>query len=324
MDLILEIVDCKKSFRILQYQIKQTMIIPPNLEKGDVIAIVAPAGFLKSDESLKEGIALAESWGLQVKLGTHLFKKEGHFAGSDAERLFDLQEALNNQSVKAIWCARGGYGTNRIIDKLDFTEFKKHPKWVIGYSDITTLLNHINNLGVESLHAMMATSEKSIISDLAVVSLQKVLFGKALSYEIPSNKNNILGQARGVLVGGNLSLLAASIGTNSSPNPKDAILFIEEIGEHQYRIDRMLYTLKRNGFFEQCRGVLIGGISDIPVNEPDFGKTIETLILEVIERTDIPVIFDVPSGHITENCALILGRKVLLKVDKLNSFITFK
>jgi len=308
----------------LQYQIKQTMITPPNLEKGDTIAIVAPAGYLKSEESLKEGITLATFWGLQVKLGTHLFKKHGHFAGTDEARLSDLQSALNDPSVKAIWCARGGYGTNRIIDKLDFTEFKKHPKWVIGFSDITTLLNHLNNLGIESLHAMMATSQKSIMNDLAVVSLEKVLFGGALSYEIPSNKNNLIGQARGTLVGGNLSLLAASLGTNSAPNPKDAILFIEETGEYQYRIDRMLYSLKRNGFFEQCRGVLIGGLSDIPANDPDFGKTNEQLVLEVIERTDIPVIFDVPAGHLTENCALILGRKVLLKVDKQNSFITFK
>lgn len=306
-------------------QIKQTMIIPPNLEKGDLIAIVAPAGFLKSDETLKEGIALAESWGLQVKLGTHIFKKQGHFAGTDAERLSDLQVALNNPSVKAIWCARGGYGTNRIIDKLDFTEFKKYPKWVIGYSDITILLNHINNLGIESLHAMMATSQKSIINDLAVLSLQKVLFGEALSYEIPSDKNNVEGKAKGALVGGNLSLLVASLGTKSEPKFKDAILFIEEIGEHQYRLDRMLYTLKRNGVFDKCRGILIGGITDIPTNDPDFGKTTEQLILDAIGRTDIPICFDFPAGHIAENCAMIFGRKVLLKIDiKTDSFITFK
>ncbi len=301
------------------------MIIPPNLERGNIIAIVAPAGFLKSDESHKEGIALAESWGLQVKLGAHLFKKEGHFAGTDAERLSDLQEALNNSSVKAIWCARGGYGTNRIIDKLDFTEFKKHPKWVIGYSDITILLNHINNLGIESLHAMMATSQKSIANDLAVLSLQKVLFGDALSYEIPANKNNVSGKAKGTLVGGNLSLLVASLGTKSEPKFKDAILFIEEIGEYQYRLDRMLYTLKRNGVFDKCRGVLIGGMTDILTNDPDFGKINEQLILEVIGRTDIPICFDFPAGHISENCALILGRKALIKIDsKTDSFITFK
>jgi muramoyltetrapeptide carboxypeptidase len=301
------------------------MIKPTNLEKGDAIAIVAPAGYLKSDKSLKSGIALAEMWGLRVQLGAHIFNKEGHFAGSDAERLADLQAALDNPSVKAIWCARGGYGTNRIIDSLDFTEFEKHPKWVIGYSDITTLLNHINNLGIESLHAMMVTSQEALANDLAAVSLQKALFGKPLRYEIPSNKNNVVGQAKGVLVGGNLSLLVASLGTPSAPKPKNAILFIEDIGEYKYRIDRMLYTLKRNGFFDKCRGVFIGGMTDIPVNDPDFGKTTTQLILDVIGRTDMPICFDFPAGHIAENCALILGRKVLLKIDNnTDSFITFK
>ncbi len=300
------------------------MIKPQNLHKGDTIAIVAPAGFLKSDESLKAAIALAKKWGLQVKSGTHILKKDGHFAGTDAERLSDLQEVLDNPKIKAIWCARGGYGTNRIIDKLDFTSFKKQPKWVIGYSDITILLNHINNLGVESLHAMMATSQKSFNDDLAVLSLEKALFGKSLNYEVSSNKNNISGQAKGILVGGNLSLLAASLGTFSAPNIKNAILFIEETGEYQYRIDRMLYSLKRNGFFDQCNGVLIGGMCDIPKNDPDFGKATERLILDVIGRTDIPIIFDVPAGHINQNCTLILGRKIHVSASKNMSYLKFK
>ncbi len=300
------------------------MIKPQNLHKGDTIAIVAPAGFLKSDELLKAAIALAKKWGLQVNIGAHVFKKKGHFAGSDNERLSDLQEAINNPSVKAIWCSRGGYGTNRIIDKLDFTSFKKQPKWVIGYSDITLLLNHINNLGVESLHAMMATSQKSLLNNLAILSLEKVLFGKSLNYEIPSNKNNISGQAKGILVGGNLSLLASGLGTFSAPNIKNAILFIEEIGEYQYRIDRMLYSLKRNGFFNQCRGILIGGMTDIPSNDPDFGKTTEQLILDVVNRADIPVIFDVPAGHINQNCALILGRKIYISASGDMSYLKFK
>jgi len=299
------------------------MIKPPNLQKGDSIAIVAPAGFLKSEESLEKGIALAKSWDLKVKVGQNVYKKEGHFAGSDAERLSDLQEALDNPDVKAIWCACGGYGTNRIIDKLDFDTFLKHPKWLIGYSDICILLNHINNLGVESLHAMMATSQSSIENKLAVLSIQKVLFGKSLNYEIPSNKNNINGQAKGILVGGNLALFAASLGTVSVPKNKKFILFIEEIGEYKYRIDRMLYSLKRNGFFKQCRAVLIGGMTDIPKNNPPFEKEIEQLILEVIDRNDIPVCFDFPAGHITENCTLILGRKVSIKARNESSIIEF-
>jgi len=299
------------------------MIKPPNLQKGDTIAIVAPAGFLKSEESLNAGITIAESWGLQIKIGKNVFKKNGHFAGIDTERLADLQDALDDQNIKAIWCARGGYGTNRIIDKLDFSSFIKHPKWVIGYSDICVLLNHINHFGVASLHAMMATSNKSIENDLALLSLKRALFGQALNYEIPSNKNNNIGKAHGVLVGGNLSLLAASLGTDSAPNAEKAIIFIEEIGEYKYRIDRMLYSLKRNGIFKKCRGVLIGGMTDIPKNDPEFGKTIEQLILEVIDRKDIPIIFDIPAGHITENCTMILGQKVSIKARNKNSIIEF-
>ena len=291
------------------------MITPPHLQKGDSIAIVAPAGFLKSDESLKIGITLAEKWGLRVALGKNIYKKEGHFAGSDDDRLTDLQEALDSPSIKAIWCARGGYGTNRIIDKLNFNNFQKNPKWVIGYSDITILLNHINNLGIESLHAMMATSQKSLTNEIALLSLQKVLFGKPLDYIFPSHPRNILGKAKGVLVGGNLSILTSILRTSSFPKQEKMVLFIEEIGEYQYRLDRMLYSLKRAGYFEACRAVLIGGMTDIPTNDPDFGKTTEQLILEAIGRTDIPVIFNIPAGHITENCALILGRKITLKSD---------
>jgi len=300
------------------------MIKPTYLQKGDTIAIVAPAGFLKSEDSLASGMALMASWVLKVKVGRNVFKKEGHFAGTDAERLSDLQEALDNPKIKAIWCARGGYGTNRIIDQLDFTAFKKQPKWVIGYSDVTILLNHINNLGFASLHAMMATSTDTLKNELAVLSLKNALFGKTLNYEIPFETSNVLGEAHGVLIGGNLSLLTAGLGSDSFPNLEKAIVFIEEIGEYKYRIDRMLYSLKRHGVFKKCRGVLIGGMTDITKNDLEFGKSINQLILDVVERSDIPVIFGVPAGHIKDNCALILGSKIAIKATKNNSIILFK
>jgi muramoyltetrapeptide carboxypeptidase len=300
------------------------MIKPTYLQKGDTIAIVAPAGFLKSKDSLKSSMALMASWGLKVKVGQNVFKKEGHFAGTDAARLSDLQEALDDFEIKAIWCARGGYGTNRIIDRLDFTLFKKQPKWLMGYSDITILLNHINNLGIAALHAMMATSTEALKNELAILSLKKALFGTTLNYEIPFEAHNVLGEAHGVLIGGNLALLTASLGTASFPNLEKAIVFIEEIGEYKYRIDRMLYSLKRHGVFKKCRGVLIGGMTDIPKNDPEFGKSINQLILEVIERKDIPIIFGVPSGHIKDNCTLVLGSKVAIKATKNNSIILFK
>jgi len=298
------------------------MIQPSALKKGDTLAIVAPAGFLKSDTAINKGVALTESWGLNVEITPNVFKKQGHFAGTDAERLSDLQWALNNPTVKAIWCARGGYGTNRIIDALDFTKFLQNPKWLIGYSDITILLNHINNLGVMSLHAMMATSLSSFKNKLAVSSLKNALFDENLSYTIPSNKYNVFGQAEGILVGGNLSLLASLLGTESAIKQKDFIFFIEEIGEYKYHIDRMLYSLKRNGYFKNCKGLLVGGMTDIPVNDPLFGKSIEQLVLDILGDVNIPICFDVPAGHIDKNCALILGKPIkVIVADKKSQLI---
>lgn len=300
------------------------MIQPSALKKGDTLAIVAPAGFLKSDTALNKSIALAESWGLNVEIAPNVFKKQGHFAGTDTERLSDLQWALNNPKIKAIWCARGGYGTNRIIDKLDFTAFLKQPKWLIGYSDVTILLNHINNLGVASLHAMMATSLSSFQNKKAVLSLYNSLFGKSINYIFSSNKYNVFGQAEGILLGGNLSLLASLLGTESAIKQKEYILFIEEIGEYKYRIDRMLYSLKRNNYFKNCKGLLIGGMTDIPVNDPLFDKSIEQLILDVLGDINFPVCFDTPTGHITENCTLIFGKKIKIIIEEKQSQLLFE
>ncbi len=312
---------------------QNNLIQPPYLKKGDTIAIVAPAGRLKNGQKeVEEAIKLVESWGLHVVLGAHVFEKNYHFAGTDDERASDFQAALDNPNIKAIWCARGGYGTVRIIDKLDYTTFKKHPKWIIGYSDVTALHNEIHNLGIESMHALMPISlpekdehyrENLEKMSEAIASFKKALFGKKLQYTIPSSKYNRLGNAKGQLVGGNLTLLHTMLGSRTSISTKNKILFFEEIGEYKYHIDRMLQSLKRAGYFENCKGVIVGGITKVRKNTTPFGKTVEALILEVLSEYDFPVVFDFPAGHDSDNRALILGRNVTLEITKEKTKLKF-
>ena len=295
-----------------------------NLQKGAVIGIVSPAGFIKEGEDLNDAIDLLKGWGLEVKLADHLFNKYHHFAGTDTQRLNDFQQFLDDDSIKAIWCARGGYGSIRIIDKLDFSKFKKNPKWIIGYSDITVFHNTIHSLGLESLHAIMPTSTDSILnSKSATESLKKVLFGEKLQYKLPSNKYNKLGNVKAKIIGGNLSLMASMLGTKQTLDTTDKILFIEEIGEYKYQIDRMFQSLKLNGYFEHCKGLILGGFTKIKVNDPLFGMPIEELILAVVKDYDFPVCFDFSAGHITDNNTLIFGREANLEVGNDEVVVSF-
>ncbi|QMU66596.1 MAG: LD-carboxypeptidase [Flavobacteriaceae bacterium] len=301
---------------------------PPYLKKGDSIAIVAPAGVLTNKKMCIEAAKnTAESWGLQVVIGTHVFKQNHHFAGTDEERTADLQKALDNPNIKAIWIARGGYGSIRIIDRLDFTTFKKHPKWIIGYSDVTVLHNHINHLGIETIHGMMPVDFRfdTLAIKKSIATLKKVLFGSLEKYKIPPSKYNRKGVAKGRLTGGNLTLLTAMLGSESAMNTKSAILFIEEIGEYKYHVDRMLQSLKRAGYFSKCNGLIVGDMSEIKKNNPTWGSTVEELILETVSEYDFPVLFGFPAGHEPDNNALILGRNVRLYVeaDKL-SILSFE
>lgn len=298
---------------------------PTTLQKGDTLAIVAPAGIIKNQEAIHQARELAESWGLHVIMGKHVFEKNNHFAGTDAQRLEDFQEALNNPTIKAIWCARGGYGTARIIDDLNFETFQKQPKWIIGYSDITVLHNHVNQLGVETLHAMMPSNmefdaESRIES---VTTLKKALFGAPLNYDIPSSSYNRTGKASGILIGGNLTLVTNLLGTDSALNTKDKILFLEEIGEYKYHIDRMLRALQRNGYFDKCSGLIIGGMSHIKKNSTVWGQSIEELILTIVKDYDFPVLFNFPAGHDPENRALFMGRQIEMNVSETNSEVKF-
>ena len=306
---------------------KPMKLVQPNyLKAGDSIAIVATAGILiKREEIIDEAKKLAESWGLKVFIGEHVFNQNNHFAGTDEERASDFQKALDNPSIKAIWCARGGYGSMRILDKLDFTKFKAIPKWIVGYSDITAFHSHIHNFGIETIHAMMGTS---LLFDpeetkQSIETFRMALFGEELTYEISSSEYNKKGSAEGLLVGGNLSILQSMLGSESQLNTDDKILFIEEIGEYKYHIDRMLQSLKRAGYFNNCNGLIVGDMSNIKKNTTLWGSSIEQLILAVVKEYDFPVLFNFPAGHETDNRALILGKKIKMNINKITSEVTF-
>jgi muramoyltetrapeptide carboxypeptidase len=295
------------------------LITPPYLEKGDTIAIVAPAGKLTTRKDvIDKAKQLAESWGLHVVYGKHLFDTSGHFSATDKERTSDFQKAMDNPNIKAIWAGRGGYGTVRILDRLDFTKFKESPKWVIGYSDITALHSHLNVLGYETIHAMMGTSladdSEKIVETLK--SFKKSIFGEKLSYSLVSVKENRKGNGKGQIIGGNLSLLASMLGSESQMNADGKILFIEEVGEYKYSMDRMLQSLKRAGFFEKCNGIIVGDISNIKTNSTKWGSSMEQLIYDVVAEYDFPILYQFPAGHEADNRSLIFGRNIEMNVTQ--------
>ena len=307
--------------------IADALVRPPYLKKGDTIALLAPAGILRSKkEVINKAINVMESWGLQVVVGKHMYNQNHHFAGTDAERTQDFQDALDNPSIKAIWTARGGYGTVRILDALDYTKFKENPKWIIGYSDITALHNQIHNIGFETIHGMMAVNfgskPEAIVATIA--TLKKAMFGDDLKYTLPANSYNKEGNAQGQLVGGNLTLLQGMLGSETSIDTTGKILFIEEVGEYVYHVDRMLQSLKRAGYFKNVKGVIMGDISRIRKNPTPFGKTVQQVVLDNLEGLNIPVAFGMPAGHKDKNVALILGRKVTMTVNKEGSKIIFE
>ncbi len=307
---------------------QEKLSTPAYLKKGDTIAIVAPAGILKNRQAtILKAKKLAESWGLKVVIGKNVFKQNNHFAGTDVERCQDFQDALDNPNIKAIWAARGGYGSVRILDLLDYTTFMEHPKWIIGYSDITAFHNHIHNLGVETIHGMMASSLEEKPEEIikTISSFKNALFGTAISYKIPSSKYNRIPSSEiieGQIVGGNLAILASMLGSKSQLNTDGKVLFIEEIGEYKYSIDRMLQSLKRAGYFTNVSAVIIGNMSSIRKNSTKWGSTIEQLILDVVPE-DIPVFFDFPAGHEADNRAMIFGRNIKLSVGNGQYFVKF-
>ncbi|WP_225036629.1 LD-carboxypeptidase [Winogradskyella sp. SM1960] len=302
------------------------LIQPPYLKAGDTVAIVAPSGILKSREGeVQQAVALLKDWGLHAVVGKNVFNQGNHFAGTDDERCEDLQNAMDDPSISAIWCARGGYGTVRILDKLNYTKFKKNPKWVIGYSDITALHNQVHNEGFQSLHALMCVSLTKNLEDIkeTVSTFKSAIFGQPEDYALKGSNYNRVGETSGELVGGNLTILHTMLGSKESIDTAGKILFIEEIGEYKYHIDRMLQSMKRAGYFDNLNGLVVGDMSRMRRNTTLWGTSIEQLILDALEDYDFPIAFNVPAGHEKDNRALVLGRTVDLKVGKGTATLKF-
>lgn len=291
------------------------MIIPSHLETGDTILIIATARKILREE-LSKAISIFESWGLNVELSSDLFEVENQFAGSDNIRAQQLQWAINHPKAKAIICARGGYGTMRILDKVDFSPLMKKPKWLIGYSDITALHCHLFEVEkIASVHGEMCLTMNNATGE-AIESLRKVLFGEQVNYQFSSHPINRKGNAEGEIVGGNLSLLYALKGTPHFPDMEGKILFIEDLDEYLYHIDRMMLSLKMAGVLSQISGLIIGGMTDMKDNPIPFGKTAEEIILDHVTEYNFPVAFNFPAGHIKNNCALKIGVKANLAVKE--------
>ena len=303
-------------------QAQTTMITPPYLQKGDTVAILATAR-KHIVKSMQPTIDLLESWGLHVVIGKSIGLEENQLAGTDAQRAADLQEQLDNPNIKAIWCARGGYGTVRVVDLIDFTQFKKHPKWLVGFSDVTVLHNHLNTMGYKSIHGIMPISLAKATPE-AIETLRLSLFGQPLQYAIDSHPMNRLGKASGELVGGNLSILYSLLGSPSAIDCKNKILYIEDLDEYLYHIDRMMMNLKRNGCLESLKGIIVGSMTDMKDNDIPWGKNALEIVQDVTKKYDIPMIFNFPAGHIHDNRALILGSNVTLEVTENCSTVVFE
>lgn len=308
---------------ILHHKNSVNMILPPKLKIGDTVAIVSTARKITMDE-IKPAIALMESWGLNVEVGKTIGAAENQFAGSEAFRVSELQQMLDNPAIKAIWCARGGYGSVQLIDRLDWSAFKKYPKWIVGYSDVTVFHSQLHNLGFETIHAPMPI-DISGQSEAAVLCLKRALFGEnyTINYDSRDSRSR-QGIGKGQLVGGNLSVLYSLCGSASSIDTRGKILFLEDLDEYLYHLDRMMQNLKRNGMLEGLAGLIVGGMNAMRDNTQAFGfktdnpygKTANEIIADAVSAYDFPVSFDFPAGHHNDNRALIFGRKIKLKVGE--------
>lgn len=285
--------------------------VPAYLQPGDKVAIVCPASFIRGN--IDVGIRTLESWGLEVVVGQTVSTAYHQFAGDDSLRAADLQWALDDPSIKAVFAARGGYGCVRIIDQIDFSAFEKQPKWLVGFSDITVLHSHIQrNYKIATIHGQMPKSFESS-TEASLDTLRKALFGDNMDFTYTQSAfPNRPGEATGKLIGGNLAILLSVLGSDSDPKYSNKILFIEDVGEAYYAVDRMLWALKRAGKLRKLKGLIVGGFSSMKDNDPAFGQSVEEIVWDKVKEYDFPVAFGYPAGHIDDNHALILGRKVTL------------
>lgn len=282
------------------------------LKLGSKVAIVAPARKVTPNQ-MQFAINWLEEKGFVPVVDDRLYSVDHIFAGSDDVRASILQEYLDDDNIDAIWFARAGYGCIRIIDKIDFTHFVKHPKWIVGFSDATVFHGKLSRLGCQSIHASMPFFLENKCTE-ALQSLYDALTGKELSYQIAWNPLNRVGEMEGEIVGGNLSVLYGMIGSNTFPETEGKILFIEDVDEYIYHIDRMMHALKRAGKLNNLKGLVVGGLTQIHDNADPFGKSVEEVIAEAVSGYDYPLCFDFPAGHYSDNRAIILGKEMTLQV----------
>jgi muramoyltetrapeptide carboxypeptidase len=304
--------------------------IPPYLKKGDTIGITCPAGFITLDD-IQPAVKKIQEWGFQIKVGNTVGKRDFTFGGTDAERLQDFQQMMDDNSIKAILCARGGYGAIRMIDQINFTNFIAQPKWIIGFSDITILHAHINkNFGIATLHSKMCNSFPSDwgkaepIQIETIDSIKKCLVGEKMTYKFIYNDKNKLGVAEGVLIGGNLKTIENLSASKSDINTDGKILFVEDTGEYLYSIDRMFWNLKRSGKLKNLKALIVGGfkIKAAEILDEEFGKNLFDIVLEKTKEYNYPICFDFPVGHQKNNFALKCGVKHKLNISKTDCYLT--
>lgn len=289
------------------------MLKPKNLAKGDLIYVVAPAKTIEA-RHIEFCKKFFEDHGFLVEVGAHTLNTHNYFSGSDKERLADFQLALDHPKAMAIICARGGYGAARIVDGLNWDQFEEKPKWLVGFSDITVFHLRCSVLKIMSLHATMPLNFSSN-SKAALITLNAALLGESFEINVPTTLYNRKGISSGKLIGGNLSVIFSLIGTSDTFGFEGAILFLEDLSEQLYHIDRMLITFKKAGVFDKINGLIIGGMTDIKDTTPSFGMTYEEIIIEKMEGVNVPICFDFPTGHIDDNRAMIIGADVELDVN---------
>jgi muramoyltetrapeptide carboxypeptidase len=293
------------------------MKTPPFLRKGDTIGIAAPGKSVKPQD-IFPCVEMLEKQGFKVVLGENIFNVYHQFAGTDEQRILDFNKMLNEPEVKAVLCARGGYGTVRIIDRLDFKNFASSPKWILGFSDVTVLHNHIHSgFKTATIHSGMAVNfPKDGIATQQTETIVKAITGESLNYSTPAFQLNKSGSARGEIIGGNLSILHTLTGTSSMPDTAGKILLLEDVSEYLYHIDRMMQNLKRSGCLTSLAGIIVGGFTDIKDSPVPFGMNVQEIILETVKDYDYPVCFNFPSGHMADNHAVYFGIEAKMEVSE--------
>lgn len=295
---------------------------PKALQPGDLVMIIAPAKAIESSH-VYYAKELFESKGYKVLVSEHCLGNHHYFSGTDAQRTSDLQKAIDNPEVKAIICARGGYGCVRIVDRVQWAGIIREPKWIVGFSDVTVFHQRMQRYGIESLHATMPLNYQENSKE-AIDTLFKALKGESYSVFSPANQNNKPGLASGKLIGGNLSIMYSLLSTDECPDYSDAILYIEDLSEQLYHIDRIFHTLRKSGILEKISGLIVGGMTDIKDTVVPFGKRLEEIVVEHLKYRKIPVCFNFPAGHMPDNQALILGRKCSLEVNSEGAKLYFE